>query len=150
MAEKLIKMTPTIQQLLSQIEGDVTPAIEAGMSRVLSVAEGHSLDEVPVLTSNLLNSITTSIANSGRSGVLKATADYAKFVHDGTKPHVIRPKTEGGVLAFMIGGRTVFAKKVNHPGTKANPFLQKGVDKTDLGAEFENGMQDYFSSRRVS
>lgn len=34
-----------------------------------------------------------------------------------TSPHVILPKT-ASVLAFQMGGKTVFAKSVNHPGSK--------------------------------
>lgn len=51
-----------------------------------------------------------------------ANAAYARFVHDGTKPHVIVPRN-ASVLAFQVGGTTVFARRVNHPGTKAQPFL---------------------------
>lgn len=60
------------------------------------------------------------------------------WLTQGTKPHVIVPKREGGILAFPLGykprtkagasgqykgpgkanGKTVYAKKVNHPGTK--------------------------------
>jgi hypothetical protein len=29
---------------------------------------------------------------------------------------------------FKVGGRKVFAKRVNHPGTKANPFVERTVD----------------------
>jgi len=147
MAESTIKITPTLKSLLERLGGDIKGGFEAGMSRVLSVAEAHSLDEVPVVTSNLLNSITSFVTDSGRTGVLKATAAYALFVHEGTKPHVIRPKNPGGVLAFMVGGNMVFTRKVNHPGTKKNPFLQKGVDKTDLGKEFEAGIQGFLEQR---
>lgn len=52
--------------------------------------------------------------------------EYAAFVNDGTRPHVIRPR-RAQVLRFQIGGRTVFAKVVNHPGTKARPFLDRAL-----------------------
>lgn len=54
-----------------------------------------------------------------------AGAPYSKFVHEGTAAHVIRARN-AQVLAFRwdkMGGRTVFFKSVQHPGTKANPFL---------------------------
>lgn len=34
-----------------------------------------------------------------------------------TRPHIIRPRKAGGVLVFPYKGRTVFTKKVNHPGS---------------------------------
>lgn len=48
-------------------------------------------------------------------------APYAKFVHDGTRPHIIKAKNKK-VLANKRAG-VVFGKKVKHPGNKANPYL---------------------------
>ena len=58
-----------------------------------------------------------------------ADKDYAAAVHDGSKPHIIRPKNKKA-LAFKAGGRTVFASSVRHPGAAARPWLYnaaKGV-----------------------
>lgn len=52
--------------------------------------------------------------------------EYADMVHGGTRPHIIRPKTKQ-VLRFKVGGRTVFARVVHHPGTKARPFLDRAL-----------------------
>lgn len=49
------------------------------------------------------------------------------YVLNGTRPHVIRPRKKGGVLRFVVDGQVVYAKLVNHPGTKANPFLQRAL-----------------------
>jgi hypothetical protein len=48
------------------------------------------------------------------------------MVNDGTRPHIIRPRTKR-VLKFTVGGRTVFAKMVRHPGTRARPFLDRAL-----------------------
>lgn len=63
-----------------------------------------------------------------------------RYVNEGTKPHEIRPKRPGGVLAFpsqftpksqpgrqtsgagSSGGDTIFSAGVHHPGTKARRF----------------------------
>lgn len=52
--------------------------------------------------------------------------DYAAFVNDGTRPHIIRPRT-AKALRFTVGGRVVYAKVVNHPGTRAKPFLDRAL-----------------------
>lgn len=57
-----------------------------------------------------------------------AEVPHARFHHDGTDPHVIEP-VHAKALRFTVGGAVVFAVKVNHPGTAANPFL------TDAAAE---------------
>jgi hypothetical protein len=41
-----------------------------------------------------------------------------------TAPHVIEAKP-GNTLHWKSGGKDVFAKKVNHPGTMANPFIRR-------------------------
>lgn len=51
---------------------------------------------------------------------------YASMVHDGTRPHQIRPRS-AKALRFRVGGRIVFARVVNHPGTKARPFLDDAL-----------------------
>lgn len=51
---------------------------------------------------------------------------YALFLHKGTKPHVIRPKTKKALKVSRYG---IF-KKVNHPGTKPNPFIKQSIDDT--------------------
>ncbi len=84
----------------------------------------------PVATGKLANSTRFQLVGSNknqavevRQGARNAAGDfYGMFVRGGTRPHEIRPKKKGGVLVFKIGGRTIFAKKVNHPGTKANPY----------------------------
>ncbi|MCX0246409.1 hypothetical protein [Streptomyces drozdowiczii] len=64
---------------------------------------------------------------------------YAPFVNDGTKPHKIRPK-RAKALKFNVGGRTVFATVVNHPGTKANPFLDRALQRVaaNRGYQFKH------------
>lgn len=51
---------------------------------------------------------------------------YAPYVNDGARPHVIRPK-RGKALRFVIGGQVVFARVVQHPGTRPNPFLNRAL-----------------------
>lgn len=51
---------------------------------------------------------------------------YAPMVNDGTKPHIIRPK-RAKALRFKAGGKTLFAKVVHHPGTRARPFLDRAL-----------------------
>lgn len=62
---------------------------------------------------------------------------YAPMVHDGTRPHQIRPKSPGGVLRFRMGGRIVYAKVVNHPGTRARPFLDDAVRQIAGGKGYD-------------
>jgi hypothetical protein len=50
------------------------------------------------------------------------------YVIRGTRRHFIRRgKAPGKMLKFTMNGRTVFARWVNHPGTKKNDFLTKAL-----------------------
>ncbi|MEU0272273.1 hypothetical protein [Streptomyces sp. NPDC006307] len=62
----------------------------------------------------------------GLQGVVTCDHPAVRFVLDGTRRHVIRPR-RAKALAFDMGGRRVFAKRVNHPGTKANNFLAEAL-----------------------
>jgi hypothetical protein len=61
-------------------------------------------------------------------GIVICDHPAAMFVLQGTKKHDIRPR-QAKVLAFKPrgSGKTVFARVVHHPGTKANNFLLKAL-----------------------
>lgn len=59
---------------------------------------------------------------------------YAKFVYFGTRPHIIKPK-KMKALANKKSGQ-IFGKSVNHPGTKANPYLEKAFSEYVASASF--------------
>ncbi len=54
------------------------------------------------------------------------TAAYVIPHHDGSEPHVIRPR-RAKALRFVIGGRVVFAARVNHPGSPGTRFLTRAL-----------------------
>ena len=78
-------------------------------------------------TGNLEKATDYRITDSGMQGVVfldSNVANYAPFVHEGTAAHLIRPKNKT-ILRFVPRGGNgfIFARKVFHPGTKADPFL---------------------------
>ena len=52
-----------------------------------------------------------------------STNPHTLLVHNGSRPHPIFPRKRGGYLRFEVDGQVVYARKVNHPGYKGNPFL---------------------------
>lgn len=94
--------------------------------------------EAPVKTGTLRNSIRYSIRQGGTKYMtLEVTAGNSsrkpvvvKTVLFGSKPHVIKPK-RAKALAFMWKGRKVYAKRVNHPGTNPNNFLERALSNTE-------------------
>jgi hypothetical protein len=87
----------------------------------------------PVDTGRLRGSlkIQKKLTFRGPTYTVYTNVKYAPYVENGTPPHKIRPKTKKA-LKFKIGGRTVFAKVVNHPGTKPRPFLARAVREVGI------------------
>jgi hypothetical protein len=67
-------------------------------------------------------------ATKGPTGVVIYAVKYALPVHDGTGPYIIVPKKKKA-LKFKVGGKTVFAKKVRHPGVAGRPFLRRAAEE---------------------
>lgn len=65
------------------------------------------------------------------SGGVTAHARHAIYVHEGTRPHVIRTDPDHPMV-FRIGGRKVFTDLVNSPGQRANPFLRRALDEVAI------------------
>lgn len=74
---------------------------------------------------NLRQSIRYAQAGQASFRVI-VNAEYGVYVDQGTRPHIILPRRKK-MLAFQKDGRWIFAKQVNHPGTKANPFFSNAV-----------------------
>ena len=92
--------------------------------------EAGSKKEAPVDTGRLRSSIVTTLKPF--VGTITPTVKYAEAVHEGTKPRVIVP-TKRRALRFKKGGRLIFTRKVNHPGTKKNPFMDRALRKGTAG-----------------
>lgn len=61
----------------------------------------------------------------------------------GAKAHKIQPRRKGGFKHLRFYG--TFAKKVNHPGMKAKPFISAGWEQTDevFQTRFFNKVQTF-------
>jgi hypothetical protein len=90
---------------------DVHDYIDSGQA--FTPREGH-----------LQQSINWRPGGNGSAEVY-AQADYASYVEEGTRPHVILPRE--GRLALKIpvlgGGGYVLRRAVNHPGSRPHPFF---------------------------
>jgi bacteriophage HK97-gp10 putative tail-component len=72
---------------------------------------------------------------SGYEGEVRANAPYATYVENGSPPREITPRG-GGALRFEMNGQTVFAKRVQHPGSEERPFMQQARDHGEKVLEY--------------
>jgi hypothetical protein len=79
-------------------------------------------------TRKLEHSIVTRTTVTGLriNTIIGTDLPYALYEHDGTRPHIIRPRKKK-VLRFPAGGGVVFARSVNHPGTTGSFFLARAL-----------------------
>lgn len=102
-------------------------------------------------TGNLTRSIYADPVESGAAGSMHvdvaANANYAAAVEFGTKPHKIRPR-KAKVLVFGTVSGKVFAREVNHPGTKPTNFMAEALEREtdDVEAELDDALQSAFEA----
>lgn len=98
----------------------------------------HGLSGLNYSTGELASKIRTSYGHwhgptgSEIEGTVKSAAPHTQFVVNGTRPHVIKPKSPTGLLVFKwarAGGKTVAFHHVKHPGQRADDFLNRALRK---------------------
>lgn len=106
----------------------MTQEIHRAVGLTIQKVQAESMREAPVNKrtggGNLRQSIHSQMLGVA-SGMVEVGAEYGIYVHEGTRPHQIRSR--GRVLADTRTNQ-FFGRTVNHPGTIANPFMQRGVD----------------------
>jgi hypothetical protein len=107
---------------------------ERTMRAIVLLVEGEVKRVTPVRTGTLRRSITSRVEDGGNRGRIGTNLSYARAVHEGTKPHTIVPRN-AAVLRFQIGGETIFARHVRHPGTRGQPFLVEGLRRARAGVD---------------
>ena len=122
----------------------MTREIGVAVERVLTKLENTAKKEAPVNKQSGGGSLRQSIKHfmiGPASGKIEVGAPYAVFVHEGTRPHTITVVNKK-VLANKRTNQ-IFGKVVMHPGTKANPFLQRAVDSQQefINNEFVKAVQ---------
>jgi len=90
-----------------------------------------------VKSGNLIRGIGSTIINNGLTGEVTSKASYSEAYENGTRPHGIRVRNKrvlagplrGAPAGWRVGkqsrsmGFATYGKKIQHPGTKAHPFM---------------------------
>lgn len=123
-----LKNADKIMRAMREAPSNASKGIQTAVAKTVLTVERDAKKLAPVNKGtgggNLRQSIRSS--SNGMSGSVEVGASYAVPVHEGTRPHVIMAK-KARVLANRRTGQ-MFGKRVNHPGTKAQPFLREAVE----------------------
>jgi hypothetical protein len=125
----------TAASIAAQLRNLVTQrTLTEAMQRSVLLVEGNAKREAPVKKGNLRRTITSRVEQGGRRGVIGTNAPYARPVHDGSRPHIIKA-TRAKALYWKGASHPV--KSVKHPGNKPNPFFRRAADMSRAGVERE-------------
>jgi len=116
-----------LRRYFGRMSDDVARAVE----RTRIDVQNEARRRAPVDTGRLRSSIVSRAEGSGRSVgyVIGTNVSYAAAVEYGTAPHVIVPRNR---KALYWPGAAHPVAKVNHPGTRAQPFLRPAIEMTPI------------------
>lgn len=121
----LILDTAKLDKLINQQQGEVGQHLD----RIARVITQRAKNQVGRESGALQSSINWRYEriSVGQQRIIGSDLPYALAHHEGTRPHVIKPK-QAEVLSFKSKGVIVHVDEVKHPGTKANRYLTDNMD----------------------
>ena len=144
MADGNLQGYESLRRRIAAISGPVLGRDIMKTLAMATVMEAKRLEAPHRKTGNLGRTIHEAEITDTTARVA-ASANYARFLEEGTRAHEITPNAKkalrwaasaGGrrltgtpTKAAQAGGGVVFATKVHHPGTKAYPFMKPGAEK---------------------
>lgn len=120
---------PVVRELL--VAGEI---VRQEARRLVGVSDPDPVPrKKPHRPGTLRDSIVSRLVFRGGDPAVEVGSelDYAIYHHEGTGPHTIAPRQAPRLVFFSKRrGRVIYTKKpVRHPGTHANPFLTRAVQK---------------------
>lgn len=107
----------------SESYNKVKDAVKKSTLNVSRYAKENITKNGNVDTGYLRNSIHTKV--TALEGVVSTNVKYARAIEEGSKPHIIRAKNK---KYLYWNGASHPVKQVNHPGTRAYPFMQPALE----------------------
>ena len=121
----LTKLTVSLKKLSDEAESSVNKVIKDSAFNIQKNAMSNLANNGSVNTGHLRRSISVDMGNL-EATIHTSNVKYAVMVEKGTKAHVIKPKNK---KALYWKGASHPVKQVNHPGSKAKPYLIPAFEK---------------------
>ena len=118
------KFAVELIELSEKSRDNVQKAIKKSAFNIEANAKKNLAANKSVVTGHLRRSIATKMGDL-EATIHTSNVKYAVIVEKGSKPHVIRPKNK---KALYWKGAKRPVKLVNHPGSKAKPYLEPAFE----------------------
>lgn len=118
-------------RFLAEMDREVQRALDHGGQHAEDHVQRHAAFKRR--TGELQDATRAKVVPRGSAGWrlrISNKTRYAAPIEYGAKPHIIRPR-RAKVLRFMLRGKVVFARKVNHPGNRPYKFLYRAWHATN-------------------
>ena len=119
------KFVIDLKEVSEEIRSDVQKVLVNSGFNIEARAKRNISNNGSVKTGHLRHGITTNVGNMEVT-VHTSNIKYARLVEEGTRPHTIRAKNK---KALYWKGAKHPVKSVNHPGSKAKPYLIPAFEK---------------------
>ena len=118
------KFAVELIELSEKSRDNVQKAIKKSAFNIESQAKKNLASNKSVVTGHLRRSIATKMGDL-EATIHTSNVKYAVIVEKGSKAHIIRPKNK---KALYWKGAKRPVKLVNHPGSKAKPYLEPAFE----------------------
>lgn len=110
-----------LQRLLSAVGGPGDRLLLRKAERVAELARRYAAGHGSIPEGIIVGPVVD------KSVKVISTNPHTVLVHNGSRRHPIRPRRRGGYLRFEINGRIVYARAVDHPGYRGDPFMTRAL-----------------------
>lgn len=118
--ETINNIVKTQQEIAMDIRDDVRKLAPKDTGRYAdSIKVGETIVSRNKITTEIYTDATVISSNG-------TEYNLGYLLETGTSPHLIEP-VNSNVLHFLINGQDVYAKRVNHPGTVAQPHFEPAL-----------------------
>ena len=118
------KFAVELVDLSEKSRDNIQKAVKKSAFNIESQAKKNLASNKSVVTGHLRRSIATKMGDL-EATIHTSNVKYAVIVEKGSKAHVIRPKNK---KALYWKGAKRPVKLVNHPGSKAKPYLEPAFE----------------------
>jgi HK97 gp10 family phage protein len=138
-----------LKEALRRAPARTVDEIGKAVQKSALIIQSNAIREAPVNKQtgggNLRQNIRTSLKSKLRAEVI-SKAPYSGYVEYGTAPHIIVPVNKKALANTRTG--QFFGKVVHHPGTKANPYMHRALEKSrnKINEFFRNAVENVFKS----